>query len=135
MIYLSDICTCTCMYKMDGEEYNEIVNTLMRERRGGSSGGCVHPAHGPPPPEIGKNIIFWRKIVIFTRNYPKNFRVSLNRDFSHEILQKCSRLPPLGAIFLSVPPVTIYPLTIFTSIQTHPLCDLAILYSRLSSHI
>ena len=35
------------------------------ERRGGSSG------------KIGKNMIFWRKIVIFHTKYPKNFRASL----------------------------------------------------------
>jgi hypothetical protein len=60
---------------------------------------------------------FLRKIVIFHTKYLKNFRASLrnwkkydflayNRDFSHEILQKFSRLPPLGAIFLSAPPLT-----------------------------
>ena len=43
--------------------------------RGGSRGG----APPPPPPKIGKDMIIWRK----------------NRDFSHEIPQKCSRLPPL----------------------------------------
>ena len=36
----------------------------------------------------GKNMIFWRKIVIFHTKYPKNFRAP----------------PPLGAIFLSAPP-------------------------------
>jgi hypothetical protein len=41
----------------------------------------------------GKNMIFWRKIVFF----------------SHEIPQKFSRLPPLGAIFLSAPPLTLNP--------------------------
>ena len=25
------------------------------------------------PPKIGKNMIFWRKIVIFHTKYPKNF--------------------------------------------------------------
>jgi hypothetical protein len=30
-----------------------------------------------PPPKIGKNLIFWRKIVIFHTKYPKNFRASL----------------------------------------------------------
>ena len=29
------------------------------------------------PPKIGKNKIFWRKIVIFHTKYPKNVRVSL----------------------------------------------------------
>ena len=30
-----------------------------------------------PPPKIGNNMIFWRKIVIFHMKYLKNFRVSL----------------------------------------------------------
>ena len=46
-----------------------------RRIRGGSRGGG---APGGCPPKIGKNMIFWRKIVIF----------------SHEIPQKFSRLPP-----------------------------------------
>jgi hypothetical protein len=28
-------------------------------------------------PKIGKNMIFWRKIVIFHTKYPNNFRASL----------------------------------------------------------
>jgi hypothetical protein len=44
--------------------------------------------HGGGARRIGKNMIFLRKIVIFF----------------HEIPQQFSRLPPLGAIFLSVPP-------------------------------
>ena len=28
------------------------------------------------PPKIGKNMIFWRKIVIFHTKYPKQFRAS-----------------------------------------------------------
>ena len=52
--------------------------------RGGSKGG----APGMPPPKIGKKYDF----------------LALNRDFSHEIPQKCSRLPPLGQFFLSAPP-------------------------------
>jgi hypothetical protein len=31
--------------------------------------GGVHPARAPPP-KIGKNMIFWRKIVIFHTKYP-----------------------------------------------------------------
>jgi hypothetical protein len=47
------------------------------------------PGRAPhPPPKIGKNMIFWRKMVTFHTKYPKTF----------------SRLPPLGAIFLSAPP-------------------------------
>jgi hypothetical protein len=38
--------------------------------------GGAHPAR-PPPPKIGKNMIFWCKIVIFHTKHPKNFRASL----------------------------------------------------------
>jgi hypothetical protein len=31
-----------------------------------------------PPPKIGKNMIFWRKIVIFHTKYPNNFRAFLS---------------------------------------------------------
>jgi hypothetical protein len=34
-------------------------------------------APGARPPQIGKNMIFWRKIVIFHTKYPNNFRASL----------------------------------------------------------
>jgi hypothetical protein len=40
-----------------------------------SMGGVAHPARDPP--KIGKNIIFWRKIVIFHTKYPQNFRAFL----------------------------------------------------------
>ena len=40
------------------------------------------PGEGGPPParaplKIGKNMIFWLKIVIFHTKYPKNVRASL----------------------------------------------------------
>jgi hypothetical protein len=41
---------------------------------GADSGGV---GRAPPPPKIGKNLIFWRKIVIFHTKYPNNFRASL----------------------------------------------------------
>jgi hypothetical protein len=34
-------------------------------------------APGARPPKIGKNMIFWRKIVIFHTKYPNIFRASL----------------------------------------------------------
>jgi hypothetical protein len=37
--------------------------------------GGAHLARAPPT--IGKNMIFWRKIVIFHTKYPKNVRASL----------------------------------------------------------
>jgi hypothetical protein len=83
---------------------------------GADSGGGGRTRRAPPL-KLEKNMIFWRKIVIFHTKYPKNVRASLrnwkkydflayNHDFSHEIPQKFSRLPPLGAIFLSAPPLT-----------------------------
>ena len=34
------------------------------------------PTISAPPSAIGKNMIFWRKIVIFHTKYPNNFRAS-----------------------------------------------------------
>ena len=36
-----------------------------------------YPKNFAPPSAIGKYMIFWRKIVIFHTKYPKNFRASL----------------------------------------------------------
>jgi hypothetical protein len=68
-----------------------------------------------PPLKLEKNMIFWRKIVIFHTKYPNNFRASLRNWkkiwffgvkswFFTRNTQQISRLPPLGAIFLSAPP-------------------------------
>jgi hypothetical protein len=43
----------------------------------GADPGWAHP----PPPKIGKNMIFGRKIVIFHTKYPKHFRASAWRNF------------------------------------------------------
>ena len=61
----------------------------LRRKKGGMRGHChflsitgVDPAGGapaarPPPSKIGKNMICWRKIVIFHTKYPKKIRASL----------------------------------------------------------
>ena len=49
----------------------------------------AHPARAPP--NIEKNMIFWRKIVIFHTKYPKNVRASLR---SAQILD-----PPLRTYY------------------------------------
>ena len=41
--------------------------TFVLHTRGGSRA----PPPPPPSPKIGKNMIFWRKIVIFHTKYPK----------------------------------------------------------------
>ena len=42
---------------------------------GADPGGEAYPARASP--RIGKNMIFWRKIMIFHTKYPKHFRASL----------------------------------------------------------
>jgi hypothetical protein len=50
--------------------------------RGGSRGGASTRVRPPPLPPIGKNMIFWRKIVIFHTKYPKFFAPpSVRRNF------------------------------------------------------
>jgi hypothetical protein len=57
------------------------INDVLKESysifiyTGADSGGGAHPARAPP--KIRKNMIFWRKIVIFHTKYPKNVRASL----------------------------------------------------------
>ena len=41
------------------------------------SSGSDPGGGGAHPPKIGKNMIFWRKIVIFYTKYCKNFRAPL----------------------------------------------------------
>jgi hypothetical protein len=50
---------------------NVIIPSQGRIQRGG--------APGARPPKFGKNMIFWRKIVIFHTKYPNNFRASLRK--------------------------------------------------------
>ena len=44
------------------------------------------PGGGRAPPKIGKNMIFWRKIVIFHTKYPNNFRASLRNWKKYDFL-------------------------------------------------
>jgi hypothetical protein len=71
----------------------------------------------PPPPQNGKNMIFWRKIVIFHTKYPTNFRASLRNwkkyDFWRKIVILHTKYPKnfsaslrSAQFFLSAPPVT-----------------------------
>ena len=54
-----------------------VVKCIPRcNHTGADPGGRgAHPARDPP--KIGKNMIFWRKIVIFHTKYSKKFRASL----------------------------------------------------------
>ena len=51
--------------------------TIQREFLSGGSRGGEGGTPGARPPKIGKNTIFWRKIVIFHTKYQKKFRASL----------------------------------------------------------
>jgi hypothetical protein len=50
----------------------------------GGRGGGAHPARAPP--KIRKNMIFWRKMVIFHTKYPNNFRASLRSWKKYDFL-------------------------------------------------
>ena len=50
-----------------------VILMIKQYFRGGFRGGAQ-----PPPHKIRKNMIFWRKIVIFHTKYPKNVRASLS---------------------------------------------------------
>ena len=52
-----------------------VILMIKQYFRGGFRGGA--PAR-PPPHKIRKNMIFWRKIVIFHTKYLKNVRASLS---------------------------------------------------------
>ena len=51
-------------------ENQVTLYTYQGRIHGGGGGGGT----GCAPPKIGKNMIFWRKIVIFHTKYPKHFR-------------------------------------------------------------
>ena len=48
--------------------------------------GADRGGGGEPPPKIGKNMFFWRKIVIFHAKYPKNVRASLRNCNKYDFL-------------------------------------------------
>jgi hypothetical protein len=50
-----------------------LIYTLFSGAEPGGRGGTRRTL----PSKIGKNKIFWRKIVIFHTKYPKHFRASL----------------------------------------------------------
>jgi hypothetical protein len=52
-----------------------MQQTVPYVRLQGRIQGEAHPACAPS--KIEKNMIFWRKIVIFHTKYPNNFRASL----------------------------------------------------------
>ena len=71
--------TSICFIWWGLQEQNSLHITTRRLDilciQGRIQGGGGAPRR--PPPKIGKNMIFWRKIVIFHTKYPKNFRASL----------------------------------------------------------
>ena len=54
-----------------------VYSVLHQFNSGADPEGGAPGAPPLPPPKIGKNMIFWRKIVIFHTKYPKNVRASL----------------------------------------------------------
>ena len=55
-----------------------VVNPYFGYQSGADPGGGALGARPPPPPlKLEKNMICWRKIMIFHTKYPKHFRASL----------------------------------------------------------
>ena len=75
------------VYRHFGYVNFPIKNRSNKEKEPSLSANCCFSelagadpegdAPGARPPKIGKNKIFWRKIVIFHTKYPNNFRASL----------------------------------------------------------
>ena len=63
--------------------WSGVMELFLMFKGGSRSGGRTRHA---PPPKIGKNMIFWHKIVIFHTKYPKNFRASLRNWKEYEFL-------------------------------------------------
>ena len=63
------------VYEHFSGEYSVYMLTLKYKQYQGWIQGWGAP--GARPPKIGKNMICWRKIVIFHTKYPNKFRVSL----------------------------------------------------------
>ena len=61
-----------------------VYSVLHQFNSGADPEGGAPGAH--PPPKIGKNKIFWRKIVIFYTKYPKIFRASLRNWKKYDFL-------------------------------------------------
>ena len=55
-----------------------VVYTISGADPGGGGGGGGGRTRRAPP-KIGKNMIFWRIIVIFHTKYPRIFRASLRQ--------------------------------------------------------
>jgi hypothetical protein len=61
-----------------------LVSTNFSFISGADPGGGAPGAR--PPPKIGKNMTFWRKIVTIHTKYPKNVRVSLRNWKKYDFL-------------------------------------------------
>jgi hypothetical protein len=71
---------------------------------GGAPGTRNTPTIFAPPSVIGKNMIFWRKIVIFHTKYPKNFRSSLRSAQFFKVRPYLEILdPPLTTVSILLP--------------------------------
>ena len=80
---------CFSCIKVNKSEVDDLKTDYMYHMTlpihvpGADPGGVAHDAR---PPKIGKNMIFWRKIVIFHTKYPKNVRASLRNWKKYDFL-------------------------------------------------
>jgi hypothetical protein len=65
---------------------SQHFNQVEVSNAGADPGGGGGRTRRAPAPKIGKNMIFWRKIVIFHTKYPNNFCVSLRNWIKYDFL-------------------------------------------------
>jgi hypothetical protein len=58
---------------------SSVIDSAGADQGGGAPGART-------PPKIGKNMIFWRKIVIFHTKYPNKFCASLRNWKKYDFL-------------------------------------------------
>jgi hypothetical protein len=64
----------------DWENRNINISVQVWIQGGGAAPGA------PPPLSLEKNLIFWRRIVMFHTKYPTNFRASLRNWKKYDFL-------------------------------------------------
>ena len=67
-------------------KHSFLVETIVHWNQLPDKVVCADSRGAPPPLKLEKNMLFWRKIVIFHTKYPKIFRASLRNCKNYDFL-------------------------------------------------